>query len=238
MAWSVLPPQEPLQQWGEEVEDGAIYSVTLHRVRAEPAANGGPCPLAGVGPPCPFVQYRTCKLRRLRAGTLPQLVRGLVAASAESDPGYLPSFLATYRAFATPGRVLELLLPLGPDRAVLQVLELWLRDHPEDFREPPQHLSLRQLHGYLRQAAPGSEGCAWAEGLLQSFQEEPGDEQAEPESKILWATAPASACPLATAPTSACPLATTPASACPLPLPVPWLQPPPLPVPCLRLVGS
>ncbi|XP_039370637.1 ral guanine nucleotide dissociation stimulator-like 3 [Mauremys reevesii] len=175
-------PMEPLQQWGEEVEDGAIYSVTLQRVRAEPAAHGGPCPLAGAGPPCPFVQYRTCKLRRLRAGTLPQLVRGLVSASAESDPGYLPSFLATYRAFATPGRVLELLLPLGPDRAVLQVLELWLRDHPEDFREPPQHPSLRQLHGYLRQAAPGSEGCARAEGLLQSFQEEPRDEQAEPES--------------------------------------------------------
>lgn len=107
---------EPLQQWGEEVEDGAIYSVTLQRVRADPAANGGPCPLAGVGPPCPFVQYRTCKLRRLRAGTLPQLVRGLVSAHAEGDPGYLPSFLATYRAFATPGRVLELLLPLGRDR--------------------------------------------------------------------------------------------------------------------------
>ncbi|XP_050780976.1 ral guanine nucleotide dissociation stimulator-like 3 isoform X2 [Gopherus flavomarginatus] len=173
---------EPFQQWGEEVEDGAIYSITLQRVRAEPAANGGPCPLAGVGPPCPFVQYRTCRLRRLRAGTLPQLVRGLVAASAESDPGYLPSFLATYRAFATPGRVLELLLPLGPDRAVLQVLELWLHDHPEDFREPPQHPSLRQLHGYLRQAAPGSEVCARAEGLLQSFQEKPGDKQVEPES--------------------------------------------------------
>ncbi|XP_050780981.1 ral guanine nucleotide dissociation stimulator-like 3 isoform X7 [Gopherus flavomarginatus] len=182
MAWSVLPLQEPFQQWGEEVEDGAIYSITLQRVRAEPAANGGPCPLAGVGPPCPFVQYRTCRLRRLRAGTLPQLVRGLVAASAESDPGYLPSFLATYRAFATPGRVLELLLPLGPDRAVLQVLELWLHDHPEDFREPPQHPSLRQLHGYLRQAAPGSEVCARAEGLLQSFQEKPGDKQVEPES--------------------------------------------------------
>ncbi|XP_048687917.1 ral guanine nucleotide dissociation stimulator-like 3 isoform X4 [Caretta caretta] len=172
---------EPLQQWGEEVEDGAIYSITLQRVRADPAANGGPCLLAGVGPPCPFVQYRTCKLRRLRAGTLPQLVRGLVSAHAEGDPGYLPSFLATYRAFATPGCVLELLLPLGPDRSVLQVLELWLRDHPEDFREPPQHPSLRQLHGYLRQAAPGSEGCARAEGLLQGFQEEPGDEQVEPE---------------------------------------------------------
>uniref|UniRef100_A0A452GRQ5 Uncharacterized protein n=1 Tax=Gopherus agassizii TaxID=38772 RepID=A0A452GRQ5_9SAUR len=44
MACSVLPLQEPLQQWGEEVEDGAIYSITLQRVREKPAANGGPCP--------------------------------------------------------------------------------------------------------------------------------------------------------------------------------------------------
>ncbi|EMP37257.1 hypothetical protein UY3_05571 [Chelonia mydas] len=116
--------KEPLQQWGEEVEDGAIYSVTLQRVRADPVANGGPCPLVSPG-----------------------------------------------GALGSP----------HPHRAVLQVLELWLRDHPEDFREPPQHPSLRQLHGYLRQAAPGSEGCARAKGLLQGFQEEPGDEQVEPE---------------------------------------------------------
>ncbi|XP_075758453.1 ral guanine nucleotide dissociation stimulator-like 3 isoform X2 [Pelodiscus sinensis] len=158
---------ESLQEWGEEVEDGAVYSVTLQRAAADV--------------PCPFVQYRTCKLRRLRAGTLPQLVRGLVSASAEGDPGYVPSFLATYHAFTTPGQVLELLLPLGPDRAVLQVLELWLHEHPEDFRDPPQHPSLRRLHGYLSQAAPGSEGCVRAKGLLQSFQEKPGGEQVEPE---------------------------------------------------------
>ncbi|XP_075758454.1 ral guanine nucleotide dissociation stimulator-like 3 isoform X3 [Pelodiscus sinensis] len=175
---------ESLQEWGEEVEDGAVYSVTLQRVRAEPAANGGPCLLAAADVPCPFVQYRTCKLRRLRAGTLPQLVRGLVSASAEGDPGYVPSFLATYHAFTTPGQVLELLLPLGPDRAVLQVLELWLHEHPEDFRDPPQHPSLRRLHGYLSQAAPGSEGCVRAKGLLQSFQEKPGGEQVEPEGAV------------------------------------------------------
>ncbi|XP_074836265.1 ral guanine nucleotide dissociation stimulator-like 3 isoform X2 [Carettochelys insculpta] len=174
-------PQEPLQEWGEELEDGAIYSVTLQRVRAEAVANGGPCLLAGAGAPCPFIQYRTCKLRRLRAGTLPRLVRGLVSAEAESDPAYVPSFLATYRAFATPGRVLELLLPLGPHRAVLQVLELWLCDHSEDFWEPPQHPSLCQLHSYIHQVAPGSEGCVQADGLLKSFQEKAGGEQAEPE---------------------------------------------------------
>ncbi|CAM5117838.1 unnamed protein product [Natator depressus] len=159
---------EPLQQWGEEVEDGAIYSVTLQRVRADPAANGGPCPLAGVGPPCPFVQYRTCKLRRLRAGTLPQLVRGLVSAHAEGDPGYLPSFLATYRAFATPSRVLELLLPLGPDRAVLQVLELWLRDHPEDFREPPSTPACASSMATCARQPRARRGVRGPKGLLQA----------------------------------------------------------------------
>uniref|UniRef100_A0A8C8SSJ1 Ral guanine nucleotide dissociation stimulator like 3 n=1 Tax=Pelusios castaneus TaxID=367368 RepID=A0A8C8SSJ1_9SAUR len=174
------PPQEPLQEWGEEVEDGAIYSVILQRVRAEPAASEGSCG----APSCPFIQYRTCKLRRLRAGTLAKLVSGLVCAETESDPGYVPSFLATYRTFGVhlgdPWGVTE--IP-PPDRAVLRVLELWLHDHPEDFRDPPQHPSLRQLHGYLCQAAPGSEGCRWAEGLLQSFQDQPGGEQVEPEGE-------------------------------------------------------
>lgn len=32
--------QMPLQPWGEETEDGAIYSITLERVKAEPAASG------------------------------------------------------------------------------------------------------------------------------------------------------------------------------------------------------
>ena len=67
-------------------------------------------------PECPFVQYRTCKRRVLRAATLPRLVKWLVSAKAEGDLDYVPSFLATYQAFATSAQVLELLLPLGPNK--------------------------------------------------------------------------------------------------------------------------
>ncbi|XP_028568370.2 ral guanine nucleotide dissociation stimulator-like 3 isoform X7 [Podarcis muralis] len=162
----------PLQQWGEEAEDGAIYSIILHRVRAEPIANRS-CQLdVSSTPKCPFVQYRTCKKRLLRAATLPRLVEWLVSANVEGDLGYVPSFLATYRAFANPAQVLDLLLPQGPDKAVLHVLELWLQHHPGDFWEPPHHPNLQRTLSFLHQSARDSPVCALAEGLWQSHKDD------------------------------------------------------------------
>uniref|UniRef100_A0A8D2LE63 Ral guanine nucleotide dissociation stimulator like 3 n=1 Tax=Varanus komodoensis TaxID=61221 RepID=A0A8D2LE63_VARKO len=184
-------PQTPLQQWGEEVEDGVIYSIVLQRVRKERLSKDD----HGT-PECSFVQYRTCKRRVLRAATLPRLVDWLVTANAEGDLDYMSSFLATYQAFATPVQVLELLLPpLGPDnprgwehpiergkgrsrlhlssgcRKVLHVLEFWLQHHPEDFWEPPKHPSLQKVLHFLYQSAPDSQACALAEELLQAHKE-------------------------------------------------------------------
>ncbi|KAL7975966.1 hypothetical protein Chor_011734 [Crotalus horridus] len=48
--------------------------------------------------------------RALKAGSLPRLVRHLLEAPALGDAGYRPAFLATYRSFAQPSAVLELLL--------------------------------------------------------------------------------------------------------------------------------
>ncbi|KAJ6657723.1 hypothetical protein lerEdw1_002224 [Lerista edwardsae] len=169
----------PLQHWGEEVEDGAIYSITLQRVKAEPVANKS-CHLDNPSPPeCPFVQYRTCKRRTLRAAPLPRLVKWLVSATAEGDLGYIPSFLATYRAFTTAEQVLEMLLPLGPDKAVLHVLKLWLQDHSEDFWEPPEHSSLHRTLRFLRLSAPDTPACALAEGLLQAHKEKQEEDRKE-----------------------------------------------------------
>ncbi|KAL7988358.1 hypothetical protein Chor_007277 [Crotalus horridus] len=122
-------------------------------------------------PECPFVQYRTCKRRTLRAATLPQLVKWLLTAKEEGDLGYTSSFLATYQAFATLMQVLELLLPLGPDKAVLHVLEQWLQHHPEDFWEPPEYPNLHKILFFLHQSAPNSPVCALAKGLLQAHKE-------------------------------------------------------------------
>ncbi|KAG8130049.1 hypothetical protein E2320_016649 [Naja naja] len=120
---------------------------------------------------CPFVQYRTCKRRTLRAATLPQLVKWLLTANKEGDLNYTSSFLATYQAFATLKQVLELLLPLGPDKAVLLVLEQWLQHHPQDFWEPPEYPNLHKILCFLHQSAPNSSVCALAKGLLQAHKE-------------------------------------------------------------------
>ncbi|KAM6469205.1 ral guanine nucleotide dissociation stimulator-like 3 isoform 2-T2 [Liasis olivaceus] len=165
----------PLQQWGEEAEDGAIYSIALERVKAEPAASGASSSEHPGTPECPFVQYRTCKRRTMRAATLPRLVEWLLTANKEGDLDYTSSFLATYQAFATPMQVLELLLPLGPDKAVLQVLDHWLQDHPVDFWEPPEYPSLHKILHFLHQSAPNSPGCALAKGLLQAHKEKEAD---------------------------------------------------------------
>ncbi|XP_008101978.2 ral guanine nucleotide dissociation stimulator-like 3 isoform X2 [Anolis carolinensis] len=166
----------PLQQWGDEVEDGAIYSIILQRVKSEPAANR-PCQLDDPSPPeCPFVQYRTCKRRVLRAATLPRLLKWLVSANVEGDDDCVASFLATYKTFATPTQVLDLLLPLGPDNGVIQILELWLQDYPEDFWDPPEHFNLKQILHFLHHSAPASAVCALAEELLQTQQEKRKEE--------------------------------------------------------------
>lgn len=61
-----------------------------------------------------FLHYRTSKVRALRAARLDRLVRELVSGDREQDPGFVPAFLATHRAFVPTARVLGLLLPPQP----------------------------------------------------------------------------------------------------------------------------
>ncbi|XP_077118033.1 ral guanine nucleotide dissociation stimulator-like 3 isoform X1 [Ranitomeya variabilis] len=156
--------KNPLQEWGEEVEDGAIYGVTLRRVRTEK-----PCrDLLDVACSPGYVHYKTCKVRCLRAGTLEKLVENLLVEYQGSDPGYVPTFLSTYRAFTSPEKVMELLLdrrlekvgdkeptipgspvPDAPSvqRVVRGVLQTWLERHPQDFCDSPQCVQL--ISSYL-----------------------------------------------------------------------------------------
>lgn len=61
-----------------------------------------------------FLHYRTSKVRALRAARLERLVGELVSGDHEQDPGFVPAFLATHRAFVSTARVLGLLLPPPP----------------------------------------------------------------------------------------------------------------------------
>ncbi|XP_029285363.1 ral guanine nucleotide dissociation stimulator-like 1 isoform X2 [Cottoperca gobio] len=188
-----------VQDWGEEVEEGAIYNVTLKRVQIQQAANKGARWLGVEGdrlPPGHTVsQLETCKIRSIRAGTLERLVETLLTAIGDNDLTYTSIFLSTYRAFASTQTVLKLLLDrygsleeheqdtskckgsetnVAIRSALASILRAWLDQCPEDFQEPPDYPCLHRLMDYLRMALPGSEALRRAEGLLEQLQSQAG----------------------------------------------------------------
>ncbi|XP_062371590.1 ral guanine nucleotide dissociation stimulator-like 1 isoform X1 [Sardina pilchardus] len=183
-----------VQDWGEEVEEGAIYNVTLKRVQIQQAANKGARWLGAEGdrlPPGHTVsQLETCKIRSIRAGTLERLVETLLTAFGDNDLTYTSIFLSTYRAFASTQAVLELLLdrygsvedregesnPSSPcetrgavRNALASILRAWLDQCPEDFQEPPDYPCLQRVLDFLQRALPGSEPLRRAQSLLEQL---------------------------------------------------------------------
>ncbi|KAM8875473.1 ral guanine nucleotide dissociation stimulator-like 1 [Spinachia spinachia] len=180
-----------VQDWGEEVEEGAIYNVTLKRVQIQQAANKGARWLGAEGdrlPPGHTVsQLETCKIRSIRAGTLERLVETLLTAFGDNDLTYTSIFLSTYRAFASTHTVLQLLLERygSPERseqesdgairsALASILRAWMDQCPEDFQEPPDYPCLHMLMEYLRRALPGSGALRRSESLLEQLQSQAG----------------------------------------------------------------
>ncbi|KAM8843879.1 ral guanine nucleotide dissociation stimulator-like 1 [Spinachia spinachia] len=145
----------PVQEWGEEIEDGVVYGVTLLR---EPVPSSlAPSEESAC---CAFVQYRTCKVRRLKAATLELLVNHLLdPGSQEQDYGRI--FLSTYRTFTGTSKLVELLFQRDSivsdldnnecyTSPLLAFVQTWLDDYCEDFRDPPLHPALRLLLDHLR----------------------------------------------------------------------------------------
>ncbi|XP_074194241.1 ral guanine nucleotide dissociation stimulator-like 3 isoform X6 [Rhinolophus sinicus] len=207
----------PLQDWGEETENGAVYSVSLRRQRSQRLSPGeGPQDSQAPSPSADaFLHYRTSKVRALRAARLERLVWELVSGDSQQDPSFVPAFLATHRAFVPTDRVLGLLLPPPPPplppwveikktegqdlsfnknlRAVVSVLGSWLRDHPQDFWDPPAHSNLGSVRTFLGWAAPLGTEALEAEKLLGDFLEEAEREQEEEEQPQAWAGFPETA---------------------------------------------
>ncbi|NWH63353.1 RGL1 protein, partial [Geococcyx californianus] len=193
-----LPWQSTLQDGGEEVEEGAIYHVTLKRVQIQQAANKGARWLGveedELPPEHTISQYETCKIRTIKAGTLEKLVENLLTAFGDNDFTYISIFLSTYKTFSSTNEVLELLLNRYGNlatssceqdgsqissessavlrTAIASILRAWLDQCSEDFREPPNHPSLLKLLDYLKSNMPGSDPEKRAQNLLERLQKQ------------------------------------------------------------------
>uniref|UniRef100_A0A1A7ZUD0 Ral guanine nucleotide dissociation stimulator-like 3 n=1 Tax=Nothobranchius furzeri TaxID=105023 RepID=A0A1A7ZUD0_NOTFU len=178
----------PVQEWGEEVEDGVVYGVTLHRepVPSSPPPSDPSAPCSG------FVQYRTCKVRRLKAAAVEQLVAHLLEGrNQEQDYGRI--LLSTYRTFTSTTKLIQLLFQmesasLGLDSSscsnscLLTFIQTWLDEYSEDLRDPPLHPALLLLLDHLAVSAavrgdmhhqPNFCSLAGqAEQMLRTFQEQ------------------------------------------------------------------
>ncbi|KGL76375.1 Ral guanine nucleotide dissociation stimulator-like 1, partial [Tinamus guttatus] len=190
--------QSSIQDWGEEVEEGAVYHVTLKRVQIQQAANKGARWLGVEGDQLPpghtVSQYETCKIRTIKAGTLEKLVENLLTAFGDNDFTYISIFLSTYRGFASTKEVLELLLDRYGNletssceddgnqnssgsktvlrNAIASILRAWLDQCSEDFNEPPNYPCLLKLLDYLKRSMPGSDPERRAQNLLEQFQKQ------------------------------------------------------------------
>ncbi|NXH11992.1 RGL1 protein, partial [Bucco capensis] len=185
-----------VQYGGEEVEEGAVYNVTLRRVQIQQAANKGARWLGIEEDQFSSVdtlnEYETYKIRTIKAGTLEKLVENLLTASGDNDFSYIIVFLSTYRAFASTKEVLELLLDKYGNLETLRceevesqnfsesseelrttiasISQVWLEQCSEDFREPPNYPCLLKLLDYLKRNMPGSDPERRAQNLLEKFQ--------------------------------------------------------------------
>ncbi|KAJ7994065.1 hypothetical protein DPEC_G00262070 [Dallia pectoralis] len=200
-----LDPDLPLfesstQEIGEEVEDGAVFTITLRKVQLHQSASKGQRWL-GVETDSALSLYETCKVRTIKAGTLERLVEYMVSAFSGNDSTYVTIFLCTYRSFASTERVLELLLNRYAKlqtqqidehkttqegstelrNTVSSILGAWLDQYSEDFWSPPQYGCLHHLMSYLRRHFPGSDLERRARNLLVLLQRR---QQCEPDQDV------------------------------------------------------
>ncbi|XP_041641296.1 ral guanine nucleotide dissociation stimulator-like 1 isoform X2 [Cheilinus undulatus] len=169
--------EDPVQEWGEEEDNGAVFGITLRREPVMPSSDTVDLPTAPS-----FIQYHTVKVRRLKAGTLEHLVNHLLTPEPE-EPDFVHIFLSTYRAFTSTSTLIELMFQRDDSTANLDntvcprstlppVIRLWLEEYSEDFHEPPQYQALRLLYAHLRRRLCFRRLANTAETLLKRLQEQ------------------------------------------------------------------
>nr|XP_020451940.1 ral guanine nucleotide dissociation stimulator-like 1 isoform X2 [Monopterus albus] len=169
--------EDPVQEWGEEKEDGAVFGITLRREPVQPSSDVAELPTVSS-----FIQYHTVKVRRLKAGSLERLVTHLLDP-VNQEPDFVRIFLSTYRAFTSTSTLIDLLFQrddsianldnvVCPHSALPMVIRLWLEEYSEDFHVPPQFQALRLLCVHLRRRLCFRRLAQSAECLLKRLEEQ------------------------------------------------------------------
>ncbi|XP_018594245.1 ral guanine nucleotide dissociation stimulator-like 1 [Scleropages formosus] len=166
---------DPVQEWGEEVENGVVYGITLRREPVSPQSDSTEDRSA-------FVQYRTCKVRRLKAASLDNLVTHLVNRRCQ-EQDYIHIFLSMYRTFTSTDKFIQLLfqsVSKATDAngsnchlsSLMCIIKTWLEAYGDDFWEPPEHPSLQLLCTQLHLHLCLQNLAQHADHLLKKFLEE------------------------------------------------------------------
>ncbi|KAK3088008.1 hypothetical protein FSP39_013341 [Pinctada imbricata] len=173
--------------WREEKEEGAIYNVYLKKVTYHTLSDLD----HEKGREFSHLMWETQKIRVIKAGTLEKLVESLVTVKGELDSTYVNVFLATYRTFATPKQVLDLLIARYKwlkthveeskekkeinevqQRTVKSVISVWMDTYPDDFRDDPDYVCLCTLEEFSQKYIPDSDLATRARHKMEKFQRE------------------------------------------------------------------
>lgn len=184
MAFSLSDGQDDVTRfWREEKEKGAIYNVYLKKVTYHT--------LSDLDQSKGHLMWETQKIRVVKAGTLEKLVESLVTVKGELDSTYVNVFLATYRTFATPLQVLEILIKRykwlekdsrdheerkenneNQQKTFKSVISVWMDTYPDDFRDHPDYKCLKVLEAFSHQFIPDSDLELRARHKIEKFERE------------------------------------------------------------------
>ncbi|XP_019493556.1 PREDICTED: ral guanine nucleotide dissociation stimulator-like [Hipposideros armiger] len=139
--------QSSTQETGQELTDGVLGSIPPKDRQVPPTtkrlAQAWGENASGTS------KHKPCMMWTARAHRLDRLVEQLVPAFLGGDPTFVPTFLGSYRTFATTQQVLDTLFtrygcclphseedggPLDQMKMALSsILAIWLNWYPEDF---------------------------------------------------------------------------------------------------------
>ncbi|XKL63502.1 hypothetical protein PGB90_005866 [Kerria lacca] len=177
--------QPTLQLWGEEKTDDSIYIIYLKKVRYHRPMKSISDSQDGIS----HLEWEKVRVKFIKAGTLEKLVESLTSDDGELESTYFNIFFTTYRTFATPEKVLTLILEryeklvnneldLSEEvteqlkKSVVVAIRVWLDSYPDDFRDPPLHTTLQKLIFFAQHNLPDSELLVKAKHKFQRLTNE------------------------------------------------------------------